>query len=843
MPTTIANQFTLRPGESEPRRSFGSLPLGVRAVIIVTTAGAVAGGASSAPGARFDAPWTFLGLLVASVMLAASKVRLPLLPSSATLSLSYCANFASLALLGPFESTLVVAAGAWSQCVLNSAGRTPVHRTVFSVANVVMSSQVAAVAAVVAGGYTVHDGLALVGPTLAAATAFFFCNSVLMAVAVAWSAGRSIWALWREQFLWSAPVCFIGAFVGSGMAYVVSNAYSIVAVLSLPPLFLVYKSYKSYLDRVEDQQRHLDEVSALHLASVEALARAIGARDQTLEASRMASESHVRRVQSLAKSLAKAAGMTENEMKGVEVAALLHDIGKLAVPEHILTKPGRLTTEEFQAIRLHPTIGAEIIKAVPFPYPVAPLIESHHERWDGSGYPLGLAGVEIPLGARILGIVDYFDALIADRPYHKAISESEAKVIIESEAGKALDPDLVAKFLEILDMEPAIEPAQRVEAGADAAPVSPLGQPATGLVAPEPVPHEGVQSALENITRANQEMRALYEVAEAMGTRLSLTDTIALLAAKLTPLVPASSWALFLYDHDTGLSRCQFATGLDSDLLRRVEVPFGTGTIGWMAKRSEPIVNARPGADFEAARLAEPSSLKSMVAFPLSVRDRFIGALAAYHVDPDHFTAAHLRILDRVSPQAAKVVQDAQVFEQIRSDSLTDSLTGLGNARAFLAHVEHEMAKADRQDTKRALLVIDVDRFKGINDRYGHDAGDRALRAIGETIRQAIRSYDFCARNGGDEFVVFLAECDANNAAQRAAEIQIAIEALRFEPVPGVRAPLGISIGHAAYPDDGQTYEALLKKADSRMYRDKSARKNPVHAAAPRTPVGVLTAH
>ena len=844
MPTTSANQFTVRPaGKGQPEHTFGSLPLRVRAVIVTMTASAVLGGAWSAPSTRFDDPFTFLGLLVASVMLAASKVRLPLLPSAATLSLSYCANFAALALLGPFESTLVVAAGAWSQCVLNSSGRTPIHRTVFSVANVVMSSQLAALAAVVAGGYTVHDGLALVGPTLAAATAFFFCNSVLMAVVVAWTAGRSIWALWREQFLWSAPVCFIGAFVGSGMAYVVSNAYSVVAVLSLPPLFLVYKSYKTYLDRVEDQQRHLDEVSALHLASVEALARAIGARDQTLEASRMASDTHVRRVQSLAKSLANAAGMTESEVKGVEVAALLHDIGKLAVPEHILTKPGRLTTEEFQAIRLHPTIGAEIIKAVPFPYPVAPLIESHHERWDGSGYPLGLAGVEIPLGARILGIVDYFDALVADRPYHKAISETEARGIIEGEAGKALDPDLVAKFLAILVREPAPEPAQRADKSTDARQIAPVGRPATGLVAPEPVQNEGVQSALENITRANQEMRALYEVAEAMGTRLSLNDTIALLAAKLTPLVPASSWALFLYDPGTGLSRCQFATGLDSDLLLKVEVPFGTGTIGWMAKRTGPIVNARPGADLEAAKILEPSSLKSMVAFPLLVRDRFIGALAAYHVEPDHFTSAHQRILDRVSPQAAKVVQDAQVFEQIRSDSLTDSLTGLGNARAFLAHVEHEMAKADRHDTKRALLVIDVDRFKGINDRYGHDAGDRALRAIGETIRHAIRSYDFCARNGGDEFVVFLAECDAHNASQRAAEVQTAVEALRFEPVPGVHTPLGISIGHAAYPDDGHTYEALLKKADSRMYRDKSARRNPVRSTIAPASAGVLTAH
>ena len=196
---------------------------------------------------------------------------------------------------------------------------------------------------------------------------------------------------------------------------------------------------------------------------------------------------------------------------------------------------------------------------------------------------------------------------------------------------------------------------------------------------------------------------------------------------------------LYLYDSTTGVSRCEFATGLDSNLLRQLEVPFGAGAIGWVARRPQPMVNARPGADFEAAGMSDASStLKSMVAFPLLVRDRFIGALAAYHVDPDHFTAAHLRVLDRVSAQAAKVVHDAQVFEQVRTESLTDSLTGLPNSRAFIDHAEREMAKADRQDTLCALLVIDVDRFKAINDRHGHDVGDRAQQTIVNALRQPV---------------------------------------------------------------------------------------------------------
>src|SRR6202011_3048097 len=156
-------------------------------------------------------------------------------------------------------------------------------------------------------------------------------------------------------------------------------------------------------------------------------ARAIDAKDQT-------AQSHIRRVQLYAAGLAKAAGLSQPEIQGVKTAALLHDIGKLAVPEHILSKPGPLTQEEFQKIRIHPQVGAEIIAAVPFPYPVAPLILSHHERWDGKGYPQGLAGADIPLGARILTIVDYFDALMSERPYHKAMNLDAAVGLLRQEA-------------------------------------------------------------------------------------------------------------------------------------------------------------------------------------------------------------------------------------------------------------------------------------------------------------------------------------------------------------------------------------------------------------------------
>jgi putative nucleotidyltransferase with HDIG domain len=210
-----------------------------------------------------------------------------------------------------------------------------------------------------------------------------------------------------------------------------------ITPLALAPLYLTYRTYKVYLGRIEDEQRHVREMADLHLATIEALALAIDAKDQT-------SQSHIRRVQLYAASVAKAMGMSDNDVQGVKTAALLHDIGKLAVPEHILSKPGPLTPEEFQKIRAHPKVGADIVSSVPFPYPVAPLILSHHERWDGKGYPDRLAGDAIPIGARIIGAAEIFDAMTTARPYQEKMSAEIAVERMRDLVGTVIDPAIHA---------------------------------------------------------------------------------------------------------------------------------------------------------------------------------------------------------------------------------------------------------------------------------------------------------------------------------------------------------------------------------------------------------------
>ena len=289
-----------------------------------------------------------------------------------------------------------------------------------------------------------------------------------------------------------------------------------MASLAAAPLYLTYRTYKVYMGRIEDQQRHVQQVSDLHLATIEALALAIDAKDQT-------AQSHIRRVQVYAAGLARALGMPETEIQGVKTAALLHDIGKLAVPEHILSKPGPLTQEEFQKIRIHPQVGAEIISGVPFPYPVAPLILSHHERWDGKGYPPGSTGEEIPLGARILSVVDYFDALMSERPYHKAMSfdardraaaageRQGARPARRRRRSSSMYPALAGR-----SRTPSAEPSRKLTRVPTHAPTAAAGRRPGRRVG------RRAPTSFQDIALAHREIYALYEIAQAMGSSLGV---------------------------------------------------------------------------------------------------------------------------------------------------------------------------------------------------------------------------------------------------------------------------------------------------------------------------------
>jgi len=567
-------------------------------------------------------------------------------------------------------------------------------------------------------------------------------------------------------------------------------------------------AYRVYAGRIDAGHRHARELAVRHLATIEPLALAIDAKDRT-------SPTRLRRVQLYATSVARAMGMSASDVQGVETAALLRDIGKLAVPEHILLKPGPLTTEEFQKIREHPRVGADIVGSMPFPYPVAPLILGHHERWDGKGYPAGLRGAAIPLGARILSVVDCFDALLADRPYHKALTREAAVQLLQQEAGHALDPAVVAVFLDQLPL---------LEAKALALD-RPMAQVPTDRSAVERRADARPDSVLEEIAFANREIYLLYDMAKGMSASLSLPKTLAMITGKLSNLVPYSCAAVFLLDEGTETLRCHFATGTDAELVQQITVRTGEGPTGWVARNRRPLVNARPQADFEAAGLPASSLLQSALICPLLFEDRCIGTLAIYHTEAGFFLDDHCRLLDCVSEPASTVINNALVFGQTQQDSLTDALTGLPNTRFLYMHLSRELARAGRLGAEVALMLMDLDGFKEINDTHGHHVGDRALADVARTLRAGIRPYDICARYAGDEFIVVLSGCGLEEAEVKRAELQRSVSEMAFEARPGVSLRLGISVGIAVFSRDGESYETLLATADSRMYQDKSGRK------------------
>ena len=581
-------------------------------------------------------------------------------------------------------------------------------------------------------------------------------------------------------------------------------------------LYFGLRAYRIVKARFRAEQRRAGQLAELHLTTIEALARAIDAKDGT-------AENHIRRVQLYATAVARELGMSDAEVQAVRTAALLHDIGKLAVPEHILSKPGPLTAEEFQKVQAHPQVGADIIAAVPFPYPVAPLIQNHHERWDGRGYPRGLKGDDIPLGARILFLVDYFDALTSNRPYHEAMTFEAAVALIEQEAGKALDPRAVEAFVHVLP---------QVRSEAESADKERRTGPVDAASAQATHTDRSKSSVFNDIAIAHGEIYALYQIAQTMGTSLGVSDTMALIASKLTSLVPFSACTLFLYDENANLLTCRFATGTDYELMQQLTLKGGQGITGWVARNRRPLVNARPSGDLEAAGSSLPTTLQSALVCPLLLGDRIIGTLAVYHTTPSFYGDDHRRLLDRVCEQAAAVIHNSIVFEQTHEASLTDPLTNLPNTRFMVNHLARELARAERGSAEVSLLVMDLNDFKDINDTFGHHVGDRALRAVAQVLRGAIRPYDVCVRYAGDEFIVVLAGCGWDEAEYKRLELQEAVESLVFEAKPGVRMPLSISAGAAVFPHDGSSYEVLMAKADRRMYRNKMMHKRDVQSRA-----------
>lgn len=548
-----------------------------------------------------------------------------------------------------------------------------------------------------------------------------------------------------------------------------------------------------------------DDIQA---ATIAALARAIEAKTQS-------ASGDARRVQLFARALAERIGMAAADVEAVELAALLHDIGTLAVPPHILAKPGPLTAEEFDKVRVHPQVGADILADVPFAVPVTPLILAHHERWDGRGYPRGLDGTDIPLGARVIAIADCFDSLTNTRPYRDRFERDAAIDVLRHEAGLSLDPHLVEEFVALL---PGLERSD------DRARYHPVDARA------------GV-TVLDNIAAAHREFAALFDISQAISTTLGVEDTSRALAHHLRELVPHDTCAVFL-PRDDGAMHAAYVAGVDAPLLRQLVCPHGAGLAARAIATAQPIVNADPADDLVACSSGHGLSLASAIVMPLFSGYRAVGAVVFYATRANAFTDDHARLLEYLAAQAASALSNAVQYEQAHTASLTDALTGLPNTRFLTMHLTQELARATRQRSDLALLLIDLDDFKQINDTAGHHIGDRALREVARVLQTSVRSYDVCARYAGDEFVVMLPECGTDEVEDRRFEIAHLLNTLTVPTDDGRRIAIRASVGAAIFPLDGETFEDLLAAADARMYANKAHAKSGTTTDAPQAQYG-----
>ena len=750
------------------------------AAVVVAGAGCLVAAALQV---RLEHAGLFVMLLGLAVVMSAAKIELPLGRSQSTLSLSHAVNFWALFALGPGEAVCIAIVSAWAQCTLGAGARNPIHRIMFSIGSLTLTVSVAGLPLALIMGSDIHGLSTLVRAAAIVAPLYFFVNTALVAGAIALSTHQRVTRVWQRNFLWSAPSYLAGAALAAlATAASARGWFGWLAVLAVP-LYLVFRSYHTVVARLREEQDETRRAMEVQLATIEALALAI-------EAKAGCTPEHIRSIQYYAATLAEAVGLSDSEVQAVRTAALLHDIGNMAVPEHILAKPEALTPEEFERVKIHPRVGAEILRNVPFAAPVRELVLCHHERWDGLGYPAGLHGEGIPIGARILAIADCYSTLQADRPYRPARSESASIAVLHEYAGTAFDPALVELLIARLNLSaplPADAPSENGWAG-DEAP------------------------ALQDIAGAHREEQTLYEIAQALGSSLGVPEAMALIHDKVSRLVPFVTCALFLGDDNDGYV-CRYAHGSGTEALFK-----------WTPKSwSELSLKLPSCAD---GRAAHGEDLKALLPCPLTFEGRLIGGLVIYHTFPGCFTDEHRRVLGRVSEQAAAVIYNSTRFEQTQHESHTDPLTGLPNRRSLDLQFEAELSRASRTGSSVSVVVLDLDRLKEINDTYGHEAGDRALRTIGTVLRSTVRQQDMCARFAGDEFIVVLADCSPEHEARRVAELQNAISAHPFEPRPGVRVSLSISAGPARYPEDGRTFEELLAAADERMYRDKAGRRS-----------------
>ena len=594
-------------------------------------------------------PVKFVCYLIAALLASSLKVGLPGIEG--TLSVNFLFTLIGILELSLPETLAIGIASTLAQFYWRPARRVKAVQLVFNLSQVMVSSAIAYGAYKLMVVHVLHQP----GPLalLVAAVTHFGCNTAATSTIIGLTEEKSIAKVWGESLLWLFPYYMVGAAVAGLVHFLNGHIGWQSSLLVLPPVYLMYRSYRLYLGKLESEKRHAEQVSSLHLRTIEALALAIEAKDET-------TGEHLQRVRVYAMELAKELGLSADETEALRAASVLHDIGKLAVPEHIISKPGKLTPEEFEKMKIHPLVGAEILEQVHFPYPVVPIVRAHHEKWDGSGYPNGLAGEAIPIGARILAAVDCLDALASDRQYRKALPLDDAMAKVAAEAGTSFDPKIVTilsrRYIELeklANQQPVQSPPKlstdvKVERGS--APAAGFAQSSDGAESTG-----RVTDSTDLVSEAQAATREILALSSALQ-ELRAEDIFCLLSIRLKRLVPYDSMAVYR-PNDATLEPA-FVSGENFRLFSSLRIPLGEGLSGWVAQNHKAILNGNPSV--EPGYLNDPtkySTLRSALAAPIEGDSGVVAVLALYRAPQDAFTNDDLRIIEAIGAGLASAIQ------------------------------------------------------------------------------------------------------------------------------------------------------------------------------------------
>jgi diguanylate cyclase (GGDEF)-like protein/putative nucleotidyltransferase with HDIG domain len=613
-------------------------------------------------------------------------------------------------------------------------------------------------------------------------------------------------------------------FVGVAyLAYLIRSAATLnglnAGLVTLPMLFALDAAFRAWFDSKAKhreelaalQKRSLEKLAALHQRTLETLAVAIDGRDHT-------THMHLRRVQFYVRAVGEELKLSEEQLEHLNVAALLHDIGKLGIPDHILLKPGALSPEEWEKMKTHPLSGAEMLARMNFPEPVLQIVATHHEKWDGTGYPRGVKGEQIPIGARILSAVDCLDALASDRPYRGALPIDMAMARVSKEEGRSYDPQVVSvlqrRYVE-LERTAWGEVMNRRGAEGTEAPGQDLGKLSATLNAESrPAPN----SILDPIVSARQETQLLQTLANALTHSLGASEVTAAIQERVKQMIAHDTLAIYV-SRGNDLEPIEIV-GENSHLFGRDPFPIAKGLSGRVIQHGSSILNGDPCMEFGFKNdSVVVYKLQSALAVPMMGPKGMAGVLTLYHTDRHAFSRDHLRLLEAVSQQVAPAVESALRYHDTEKLAVTDHLTGVPNARSLELHLHRELSRAQRENTSVGVLVCDLNGFKQVNDRFGHLKGNEVLQAVAKGLQDVCRKSDYVARMGGDEFVIVVPGLREDLRWSYVERLQGVAHTAGWNVCS--EQCISMSVGTAIYPFDGEDAEVLLAEADRRMYTVK----------------------